>query len=487
MTWTRIEGVDKYRVIYFDEQGTDTSSVEINPSDNYTFSGMPCGDPYHYAVRARGDGIKYRAEWGTGWFDTLTLPCPTPPPTDTPTPTVTPTHTPRATYTPTPTITSTPTPRATYTPTPTVTSTPTPRPTYTLTPTATNTPKPTPTKTPTRLPTATATVTPVPQTATPVSHLQINVNTTRRDNMSFTDNLKNYDGTFWKVLRSFEVIIDILGPKGVAIKDYMFRVKVPESTGVYIGSQTDPECDYSSLPTNRVTSLQSATDPFYLVRCKRGDGNSAITVESYHVSGTPVANSFGSLTIPQARHYADAKVPYRICSMPTPTPTPALVPFSKPVTLSSTPVPALDYKMAFGTGTDMWNSRSPGMTIETSSGQCDSDTVKMLSVHYVDTHPCNDSRALGCVSPVSRLYKSPQFIIAQRMEIRVKPLGREWTTDINEASLPMFRYLPAVVAHELGHTAGLGHSASTGDLMYYAYGVLAPSSNDVAAIGGLYK
>ncbi len=286
-------------------------------------------------------------------------------------------------------------------------------------------------------------------------------------------------------MRSFEVEIDIVGPQGVATNDYEFRISVPESTGVYIGSKRNEECDYSSLPTSRTTTLQSAATPVYLVRCKRGDGNSAITIESYHVSGTPVANSFGSWTVPQARHYQNSRVPYRLCNTPTPTP----VPSRTPVTLSPTPtaVPELDYNQAFSLGAGEWNSRSSGMTILRHSGACDdSPTVKMVSAYFVDTHPCSNSGALGCVEPISRSSTSPQFIIAQKMEIRVKPPVRKWTMDINE-TLDMFRYLPGVISHEFGHNAGLGHSSRNTDLMYYTYTVRVPTTNDVNAMEALYR
>ena len=85
---------------------------------------------------------------------------PTPTSTNTPTPTVT--FTP--THTPTPTLTATFAPTHTHTPMPT----PTPTPIPTLTPTHTATPIPTPTFTPTHTPTPTATQTPTPtNTPTP--------------------------------------------------------------------------------------------------------------------------------------------------------------------------------------------------------------------------------------------------------------------------------------------------------------------------------
>ena len=302
--------------------------------------------------------------------------------------------------------------------------------------------------------------------------------TTYRDDQPYTENLKDNEDS-WTVLTSFEVDVDIVGPSGVAINDYIFQIRVPESTGVYIGSQQNAECDYSSLPTLRVTALQSATDPFQLVRCKRGDGNSAITVESYRVSRTPVANSFGSWTLPKALRYENGQIPYRLCNTPKPA------------------IPELDYDKAFKLGASEWNSANAGITILRDSGTCTNDpNEKMVSASYISGHPCGNYRALGCISPRRTFTSTSRHYLALKMHIRADPssLGyKDWTSETREITV-MHPYLPGVVSHEFGHAAGLGHSASAGDLMYTdneyissPSSVLYPISDDVNAMNALYR
>ena len=75
------------------------------------------------------------------------------------------------------------------------------------------------------------------------------------------------------------------------------------------------------------------------------------------------------------------------------------------------------------------------------------------------------------------------------------PLGfTDWTSKIDKVSEER-PYLPGVISHEFGHAAGLGHSASAGDLMYTRNeytstttpSVLFPAAGDVDAMKALYR
>ena len=363
---------------------------------------------------------------------------------------------------------------STASPTPTPTITPEPGPTGTPTPTPTDTPVPTPTNTP-------ALPTPTP-TNTPVSSLQIDVETTHRDNEKHEADLKDNEDS-WTILTSVGVEIDIAGPNGVIAKDYVFKISVPVNTGVYIGSKLDEECNYSSLPTSRVITSHPATSPFYLVRCKRGDGNSAITIDSYHTSGTPVPNSFGSWTVPKALRYGiqngKGEIPYRLCNVPKPS------------------TPDLDYDRAFSLGASAWNSSNAGINILRHSGKCTyNSSEKMVSASYISGNPCGNPDAFGCVPETRTILPNSREYVALKMQIRTDPssLGyTKWTSETREISL-MRPYLPAVISHEFGHTAGLGHSAPKGYLMYGAHkfdsattSVLSPTSDDGKVMRELYR
>ena len=55
------------------------------------------------------------------------------------------------------------------------------------------------------------------------------------------------------------------------------------------------------------------------------------------------------------------------------------------------------------------------------------------------------------------------------------------------AQNPNYRYLPAVVLHELGHTPGLGHSGSGNNVMYGPYNTqMRPQRDDREAMRANY-
>lgn len=76
------------------------------------------------------------------------------------------------------------------------------------------------------------------------------------------------------------------------------------------------------------------------------------------------------------------------------------------------------------------------------------------------------------------------------MEIDIDLPGvKTWTSNNMMRLDDINPYLPAVISHEFGHAAGLGHSELTGDLMYHEYDtdVIAPSFNDVEAMRRVYR
>ncbi len=411
---------------------------------------------------------------------TITTPTATPTPvpdTPTATPTQTATYTPTPTVTPTPTSTNTPTP-ASDTPTQTATATATNTPTPTVTPTpASDTPTPTLTPVPdTPTPTATPTLAPSdPPVPAPVSELQIHAKITHIDGKGTENNpvlssLIKY-GKYWMVLRTLKIHIEIDGPDGVDIDDYEFRITTPAATGVYNGAH----CDYGSLPSRTQTDYRTTAFSFFLVRCERGDGVSEIRVESRHkATGVDVDNTFERWTVPKAPRHGDKTVTYRMCD--------AFPPSSIP------PDPELDYDRAFSLGAGEWNSTSTGMSIQRqSSGECTDSNL--VAVSFITGHPCGDRDAEGCVQI---LFGANPDIDSATVEMEIDidlPDEEKWTSNNMMRQDSGVLYLPAIISHEFGHAAGLGHSELTGDLMYHEYDtdVIAPSFNDVEAMRRVYR
>ena len=116
--------------------------------------------------------------------------------------------------------------------------------------------------------------------------------------------------------------------------------------------------------------------------------------------------------------------------------------------------------------------------------------IYLVAVSLITGHPCGDSDAEGCARII--FGANPDIDSATvEMEIDVDlPTGQDWTSDhMQRRRDNTVRYLPAVISHEFGHAAGLGHSELTGDLMYHEYDtdVIAPSFNDVEAMRRVYR
>ena len=469
VSWTKISGVQQYQLAhatYVDGQlGNVTTVFLAKTKSSHEFEDITCSVPYYYGINARGDGVTYRDVWGSSALTTFTLGC------TTPTPTATNTPVPTATYTPTSTATKTPTPTrtATRTPTPTAIVVPTRTATNTPTQTATVTPTPTPVSdTPTPI-----SGTPVP---TPVSELQIHAKITQRDGKStagyrIESSLIEY-AKYWKVLQSLQIDIEIDGPDGAEPRDYEFRITAPAATGVYV----DSKCDYSSLPSTDTTSYMAATSTFDIVRCTRGDGVSEFRIEFRHkATGVKVDNTLERLTVPKAPRHGDAKVHYRVCGTPPPlSPSP--------------PAPPLAYDWSFREAAEMWASTSAGMSMGGSVLKSCGDS-NLVSTHF-SSNPCGSSTDLGCADTFES-YNGKTDLDDHAQKITIKaPLGirQFWTSDRDAVSGTRVRYLPTLIAHELGHVAGLGHS-ETSALMYRTYlsNVLDPTTKDIRAMREIYR
>lgn len=115
------------------------------------------------------------------------------------------------------------------------------------------------------------------------------------------------------------------------------------------------------------------------------------------------------------------------------------------------------------------------------------NSVNMVTIEF-DWDPCGDRGDLGCLEDP---FASNLDTVAQWMDIK-GPLspGEYWTSSKDHAKIEdNIYYLQAVVAHEFGHAAGVGHSKLTADLMYdfYNSNVLALSSDDIDAMRSLYR
>ena len=85
VSWTALTGADKYEVQYRQGSSGNWSTYKNDiTGTSPTVSGLQCDTGYQFRVRAYGDGVTYRADWGA-WSsassDVRTSTCPTPTPT----------------------------------------------------------------------------------------------------------------------------------------------------------------------------------------------------------------------------------------------------------------------------------------------------------------------------------------------------------------------------------------------------------------------
>ena len=180
-----------------------------------------------------------------------------------------------------------------------------------------------------------------------------------------------------------------------------------------------------------------------------------------------------------------------IGSPSTPTNTPTPTPDIPPIVPIPTPVPIPDFAEEAQTAVAKWDDETDDVTFcrEGTAGCTDTHrvTINVVTPRPVPTplpdeiptptptFPCNLT-SLACVTwqggypeignqnmwfpqPLHTYRKSGSRYIYQELI---------WTDDIlvyfNNTAL--YRYLPAVMLHEFGHTPGLGHSSNSSDVMY---------------------
>ena len=401
----------------------------------------------------------------------------------------------------------TPTPTVAPPPTPTATVTPPPTPTATATHTATATATPTPPSgcgatsgsVPASPNCAPIPPTPTPGTPTPTpTPLPISVKVVKKNGAPPKTPISwDRHARGWTVLTSAEIEVSVNDPSAAS---HEFTAIAPAGTGVDIASKADAPCVYPATEpspdtvrdTGWVSAGANGKATFHLVRCRIGVGeraqtNSWITIY-YRPKGSNVNKGVNTSLITRAPHQSDSRVHYRLCGA------------------YPRHIPSVNYPYAISLGASEWNTGSEigvdfvKLTNETcnSAGDAphpDNANKAIVSVAHWDpttnANVCDNERALGCVTFLSK----GEHIASQTLYYRYPLVDSQerWTHEIRNVS--QYRlYLPGMVAHELGHAAGLAGHSPAGSFSVMASDVpindpnaaLWPQPHDRKAMRALY-
>ena len=141
---------------------------------------------------------------------------------------------------------------------------------------------------------------------------------------------------------------------------------------------------------------------------------------------------------------------------------------------------------------DAWNDVTGGATFTEVLLTATPDVrVQGYITHLADSDaPCGGS--VACTSNITQNYP---HLGRQRLHFEQPPVWimvdgevqHEWTNDVSRVGQAGMDYMPAVMMHEFGHTAGLGHSAGPEDVMGHASNRSGLSANDIRAMKEIYQ
>ena len=289
----------------------------------------------------------------------------------------------------------------------------------------------------------------------------------------------------WGVFAYRRIVLDWIIPTSERSADHEYHLSVPVGTGFQIKSDSalNPDrCNWNSPPTSN-TPWSDLDKSFYLIRCKLGIGNASITVWKRPATGalrtSTIALTIGPIS--QSWHRADHQVGFLIGN-----------PFmkgTKPAHLPTTYTPdEAALKKAVNEAVQAWNKAQSYVVFETVTSSADT-TIRGYWNPGTTNDMCGGS--IACVTAGTSKYphlRRQPFWIEYPPQFPGDAHHKQWTTNLRDANNPMLNlyYLPKTIMHELGHTAGLGHSPSGVGIMSGAT-FAAPQTYDVKGMRYTYE
>ena len=274
----------------------------------------------------------------------------------------------------------------------------------------------------------------------------------------------------WTVLEYRYSLIDWAVPQALRNASHRYVLEVLTDTGFQLNREnvTDAKkCNWASPPSATTTPVGLGTS-FYLVRCKRGTGNSKVTVKRAASGGVPPITQPVSLKewlfIEESWHQDDHHVGYRV---------------QDPIIGGD---PDQEHQELTRVGVVLaaaiWNGRDgthriwQGQAAPVNFG-VDDVSPDVVVKGYVNPGT-EDDECGGSIACFAGSGVYPHYGQNRALRLEFPPQfpddvrnnrDKNWTNNINEVnSQPdFFHYLRGTLMHEFGHAAGLGHApAGTG-------------------------
>ncbi len=289
----------------------------------------------------------------------------------------------------------------------------------------------------------------------------------------------------WNVLDTATIELKLDAVSGVNRTDYFIAVELPVYTGLQFADDADASCDWkpyeSASNPNRYRYRLTHGSKLYLVRCHIGNGASNMKIYAYHKEAANKTKPWKPIdfTVEPSWHRNDARINYQNCQYPTGNKADIEV-----------------IENAILKGGHFWIAPSVKLSIgKIRTPDCTEGALKTLipvSIRLVSDatakSECGSELRQACVE---YLDQSPFYPHHQPLTIWIRedPVSSNniWATRIKDMSGLDVYYLPGTVAHEMGHTAGLGHSEGRIiGVMGLGFAQRRLSVNDVTAINAIY-
>ena len=276
--------------------------------------------------------------------------------------------------------------------------------------------------------------------------------------------------------------------------DYRFRLDIPIGTGFEVDKEL---CDWPQAPDTDVDSTPwlELGDEVYLLRCAIGTGGPAGIDIKVRVQGSGIYHSLYTFDedINHSWHFVDHQISYEVEN-------PVLGSSSINYPGYARSMSQAEIEQAVELSADIWNG-TDGIHSIWGSGtapviytEVSSAPDVTISGYWRDPtggNPC-DARSVACIPrpPVGAYPHVPQHTLSVAFPAQLyrDDLYLRWTNDFDKAKKrqAFYIYLPQVLMHEFGHSAGLFHPPLGHSLMSVFTTLPAPQQYDIDAMKFAY-